>query len=259
MTSGGGGSVTASFSGNPSCVYSVTFSCPTCTPTTLSCTGVSNATSCTVSFISLGSGSNSISAAFTRTAGSNVQCPATGSAGPITVLPIELKSFEIKNNANAVNMLWVTASETNNDFFTLQRSADAVHFENIAIIEGAGNSSTEIYYSFTDVSPLRGTNYYRIKQTDFDGKFSYSDVRSVSMVTAEKSQLNTFITDNILVVNTPLEDYDVIIYNSWGTEVKRYHNLQNYSTIDVQDLKSGALIIRISYDGGSETHRVVKL
>lgn len=175
------------------------------------------------------------------------------------ILPVNFLTFNVKSDNRQARLDFSTASETNNDYFTVQRSGDALHFENIATIDGAGNSSTEIQYSFTDISPLGGTNYYRIKQTDFDGKFSYSDVRSVSKVTAEKSQLNTFITDNILVINTPLENYDVTIFNSWGAEVKRYTGMQKNSTFDVHDLRSGVHIIHISYPSRAETFRVVKL
>lgn len=101
------------------------------------------------------------------------------------VLPITLLSFDATNIQNkSVLTEWTTSAEINNDFFTIERSTDAVNFEPIATVQGAGNSSITQYYSFTDnnlkletlnLEPL----YYRLKQTDFDGNYEYFDVKAV--------------------------------------------------------------------------------
>ena len=91
--------------------------------------------------------------------------------GGINVLPIELLDFEAHHQPDyGVKCSWRTASETNNDFFTLARSADGQHWEVLEHISGAGNSSTTMHYSYTDVAPLPGTAYYRLTQTDYDGR-----------------------------------------------------------------------------------------
>jgi len=69
---------------------------------------------------------------------------------------------------------WATGSEINNDYFTLERSRDAVDAEIIGFIDGAGNSSHTLHYQFIDHDPLPGISYYRLKQTDYDGSFEYS-------------------------------------------------------------------------------------
>jgi hypothetical protein len=72
---------------------------------------------------------------------------------------------------------WTTASETNNDYFTLERSTDLIHYSPIDQIKGHGNSSEPINYSYTDTDVEQGINYsYRLKQTDFDGISTYSKV-----------------------------------------------------------------------------------
>jgi hypothetical protein len=93
-------------------------------------------------------------------------------------LPIELLSFQAVSIEPFITLSWQTASETNNDFFSIERSADAVNFEEIAQKPGAGNSKAVLNYSFTDTNPLDGVNYYRLKQTDLDGTFSYSAIKS---------------------------------------------------------------------------------
>jgi N-acetylneuraminic acid mutarotase len=101
--------------------------------------------------------------------------------------PIELISFSGKNQGSKNSLHWETATETNNDFFTLERSMDAIHYEAIAHIDGAGNSTGNISYSYTDAT-LPDTAelfYYRLKQTDFDNKSSYADVISLTVASSE--------------------------------------------------------------------------
>ena len=86
-------------------------------------------------------------------------------------LPVKLVEFDARSRDNTtVEVNWATASEKNNDFFTVERSADGKVFTEVTRMKGAGNSSTINNYTFTDDAPLSGTSYYRLKQTDFDGK-----------------------------------------------------------------------------------------
>lgn len=73
---------------------------------------------------------------------------------------------------------WQTASELNNDFFTLEQSLDAINWEVIKTINGAGNSNCILNYSYEIPPPYDNTAYYRLKQTDYDGSFEYSNVIS---------------------------------------------------------------------------------
>jgi len=94
-------------------------------------------------------------------------------------LPIELVSFNAIAVGNAVQLTWHTATELNNDYFTIERSADGETFTGVQTIEGAGNSSQSRNYETMDLNPISGTSYYRLKQTDYNGAYSYSDVASV--------------------------------------------------------------------------------
>jgi Secretion system C-terminal sorting domain len=96
-------------------------------------------------------------------------------------LPVELLSFSASNaDGKSVMCEWTTASEINNDYFTIERSDKHDIFEEIGKVDGAGNSTDILNYSFTDKSPLNGINYYRLKQTDFDGNFTYSPIVAVN-------------------------------------------------------------------------------
>lgn len=94
-------------------------------------------------------------------------------------LPIELSEFTARNMESGIQLDWITLSETNNEFFTVERSRNGIDFIPIGKIDGAGNSFLEEHYSWFDHSPNPGLNYYRIKQTDFDGKSSHSPMRAI--------------------------------------------------------------------------------
>ena len=106
---------------------------------------------------------------------------AIGSTDFINVLPIQLLSFTASANGQVVDTRWVTSTETNNDYFTVERSLDAENFEEVGRVEGAGNSTYEMEYSFSDDAPYSGISYYRLKQTDFDGTLTYSEIRAVEI------------------------------------------------------------------------------
>ena len=97
-----------------------------------------------------------------------------------TSLPVELVSFDAKVEGSSVLISWQTASEHNNDFFTIERSTDGGSvFEPISSHDGAGDSQTSIMYHTMDMWPEPGTNIYRLRQTDFDGTTSLSAVVAV--------------------------------------------------------------------------------
>lgn len=98
----------------------------------------------------------------------------------INPLPIELLSFNAKSNGDKVDVIWTTASEINNDYFTIERTVDGINYEVVGTVKGNGNSTSVINYVSEDNIPYNGVSYYRLKQTDFDGKVSYSDLKMVS-------------------------------------------------------------------------------
>lgn len=115
-----------------------------------------------------------------------------------TTLPIELLSFDASANLNKVDLTWATASEKNNDFFTIERTIDGIDFEEIARIAGQGNSSIKNEYAFTDVRPKNGVSYYRLKQTDYNGESEYFEVKSVNI---QKGDFVSNVYPNPAVMN----------------------------------------------------------
>jgi len=102
------------------------------------------------------------------------------------LLPIELVRFKGMQNKEGIKIEWTTQTETNNDYFTLERSADAINFESVKIIKGAGTSYLAKDYSIIDYLANSGVNYYRLKQTDLNGESSQSAIISVKRLSDTK-------------------------------------------------------------------------
>ena len=109
---------------------------------------------------------------------SHTSTAVTISAAP---LPVELVSFSASSKNNIIQLLWRTASETNNEGFQIQRSADGKNWNDLAFVPGHGTTLEAQSYTYTDERPLPGMNYYRLRQMDFDGKSEHSKIVSVEM------------------------------------------------------------------------------
>ncbi len=96
-----------------------------------------------------------------------------------TLLPILLTNFEVAQNGQAIEFNWTTASEINNDYFEIEYSYDGKNFNPLVWTQGAGTTTKEHDYFITvnSINDITGLVYFRLKQTDFDGKSSYSDVK----------------------------------------------------------------------------------
>lgn len=178
-----------------------------------------------------------------------------GSSGTNNPLPIELIFFSGKVENNTIDLNWATASEINNDYFTIERSLNAIDFEEALIIDGAGNSSHTIYYSVVDESPLEGTSYYRLKQTDFDGKYEYSKVVPVYFDDEDKFRLLSTQVDRdskkLEITFTSEEKVTIIckIFDITGRQIfsaaiEPTESINTFS-VDFQKYKSGIYLINI--------------
>lgn len=105
----------------------------------------------------------------------------------IIPLPVTLIYFRATYAEGQVKLNWATASEENNNFFTIEKSKDGVNFTEVTRVKGAGTTSSLRTYQSADTQPYEGTSYYRLKQTDLDGKFTYSNIRSVNAGAASRT------------------------------------------------------------------------
>jgi Secretion system C-terminal sorting domain len=159
-------------------------------------------------------------------------------------LPITLTSFNAIKVGSAVLLIWETASEQENDFFTVERSFDGIQFLPIAYVQGAGNSTTVTNYSFQDDAPASGINFYRLKQTDFDKETSYSQIEVVDFKLSNSVEIKVYpnpTNDNLHVtgVETRRGAFAIQIINSTGSLIKAVNSADNSDNLDISIDVSG--------------------
>ena len=135
-----------------------------------------------------------------------------------TPLPVELMNFNGELENGVVNLKWNTVSEMNNDYFDVLRSNDLSKWESIGSVAGAGNSMEELEYNFTDKSPLREQSYYRLKQVDFNGEYSFSNVVNIGFSDNQQPRLypNPAKNSITIVASQKVEESEIRIYNNLG-------------------------------------------
>ncbi|MCP4124528.1 MAG: tandem-95 repeat protein [Bacteroidetes bacterium] len=116
------------------------------------------------------------------------------------LLPVELTDFDAEAQGNDVELTWNTASELNNDYFSVQRSADAIHWEQIGIVEGFGTTADPHNYRLPDMNLSSGRYYYRLQQFDFGGASEFSPIESVLI----EGDADEFKLENVTVYPNPL-------------------------------------------------------
>jgi type 1 fimbria pilin len=134
-------------------------------------------------------------------------------------LPVALLSFDAVVSNNEVVLQWTTASEINNDYFSIERSTDGRSFETVGIVNGAGNSNRLITYTKNDPEPVKGISYYRLKQIDYDGSFEYSQLVSVKFSETKPSEILLYPNPNngvFRVQNTGAEEIPFRINDMQG-------------------------------------------
>lgn len=155
------------------------------------------------------------------------------------VLPIELISFTAELINNYAKLTWTTATETDNDYFTIERSINGVDFNIIGIIEGSDNSTIQKTYTFIDEAVLPGVNYYRLKQTDFDGSYKYYNIVAVN-----NDNQRIIIQDGVIRLINFETISDITVYTSTGQQILNSAN----NDINIRNLPHGLYLIQINGD-----------
>jgi len=201
---------------------------------------------------------------------SNQQATFVSSGTGCGLLPIELLSFT-GENVGADNVLkWITASETNNDYFAIERSPDGEHFTELGSIKAAGTSTSETKYYYPDHAPLHGTNFYRLRQADLDGTYSYSNI--IAIENGSSDSFTPFVYPNpsegvfnISIRATSNTDVTLGVYNAIGQLVtatqRQVQDGDNKFTVDLSSYNQGVytLFIRDSHSGKVYANKIVKL
>jgi hypothetical protein len=172
------------------------------------------------------------------------------------ILPIDLMSFKGEKQDNMLELTWATMSETNNDYFEIYHSIDGRSFQPIAQMNGKGNSSTLLNYSYMHKKPNSGINYYKLKQTDFDGQYSESEIISVYFDPSDKNwNLYPNPTSGRVFIDTNSKTTNVKVLNTLG--VKIIDTFEN--VIDISNYPAGTYYIQIFENGTlAETKKLLK-
>lgn len=207
--------------------------------------------------------------------GVNIDSPTTGPTGfgvGYEILPIDLLTFDATlTPEKETEITWTTTSEESNDYFTIERSLDGQNFFTLDTIEGAGNSSELKEYAYTDTAPVSGYNYYRLKQTDYDGKSETFDIATVFNDNAEPELSIVSIGPN------PYRDHFEINFTSldnsfvhmkisdmqgrtiFAKSLEAEKGLNSFTYVDQKGLQPGVYLFTIVQKGTpAKTYRIVK-
>ena len=178
--------------------------------------------------------------------------------------PVELLDFHATTYNSTVQLKWSTAKETNNDFFTVDKSMDYITYQFVGQVAGAGTSNHLLNYSLQDFSPYSGLSYYRLSQTDFNGTITYLGnvpiefIPSITII-LYPNPVSTTLNVQVQYSNMQQLGLKILIYDNNGNEC--YNNsLSNSNTqIDVSTWNQGIYYYLITGNIKSQTGKFVKL
>ncbi|MDB5203395.1 MAG: hypothetical protein JWQ27_2804 [Ferruginibacter sp.] len=174
------------------------------------------------------------------------------------VVPVKLSAFAATRMDSKVKLTWTTQQEQNSKYFVVQHSMDKLRWNTVTTVNASGNSASPTSYFTYDNAPEGGVNYYRLQQVDADGKFEYSEIRSVLF----KNDFDVLITPN------PATDFIKLYFskNSTVTQIELYEVngklVNKYSTtlsayqINTSRLAKGMYLVKVNNEGVISTHKV---
>jgi hypothetical protein len=175
-------------------------------------------------------------------------------------LPIQLINFTATARQSEVELKWSTASELNNDFFTIQRSRDAENWDDVITVKGAGTVNVRTDYETTDGLPFNGVSYYRLKQTDFDKQYSYSQVRRVELNNEFHLKVYPNPSNGTFTVSTGFEIGldNIRLTNMVGQLIPiQLQSDQTSTTLTSQSIAPGIYILQVSKGYWRQSVRLV--
>ncbi len=190
-------------------------------------------------------------------------CAETGTCNS-DPLPIELKSFEASKSGKNISLNWVTAKEDNFSHFEIERSVDQNNWNQIGLVQGMGESMSDVYYDFTDRNAPFGKIYYRLKSVDIDATFEYSPVVKIEVGFEGKLAVspNPVKDASNLKIQVPSEFRENLAYvglfDLSGVKVQEFRNFNTDGNLQInQKLKSGMYILKVNHNGLQENIRVI--
>jgi trimeric autotransporter adhesin len=180
--------------------------------------------------------------------------------GNCTVVPVTWLSFSaiLQNGKTILN--WSVASEENNTAFVIERSTDGIQWKALFAVASRGNTALQSNYNGIDAEPLTGINYYRIKQVDVDGRFTYSSIINVK-VSTNKASFVVYPNPAGTMVNYELQNsgnrvvVDVELKAIDGKLLKKFHVNNTRGSFLVHDLQAGIYVLKVKDNVGRVENR----
>lgn len=170
---------------------------------------------------------------------------------PAVLMAVEFTQWTATNLEESVLLEWTTASEENNDYFAIERSIDGVTWKVLGNVGGAGTTSATHYYSFEDTKPVSGISYYRLKQVDFNGEYTYSSVKCINRPANADKMYKAYVNQDIdafIVQGEEIAACNIEVYNNLGIKMTNL-SFNPISTdkvvINVGQLPIGTYFIKI--------------
>lgn len=189
--------------------------------------------------------------------GNSTDLRVTYTNPPCAVLPIELISFDAKCKDDKVNLTWETATQKDNDHFTIERTVDGVAYETIGTVAGAGTSSETLRYSFTDARPLKGTSYYSLRQTDINGQYKNFNLVSVQCDGVKETIIYPNPGAGTFIIEGAEPNSDLTVTDRIGQTILQTKISSEKMSIDLSRYPDGIYFIRTSSDKGSSYRKIV--
>ncbi len=189
---------------------------------------------------------------------------ATPGDCPDAPLSVSLSNFAVTSVAGSVLLEWSTENEINNNFFSIQHSVDGRNFSELITVEGAGTTSTKSVYNYAHKDVVSGVNYYRLEQVDFDGRSSFTEIKSITikssnavtvLPTLVAQDLNIRLAEN-LTIDTPINVFDITGQLVLESVINKDNNSQQ---IDAAELTSGTYFLILNVDGEIHSTKFMKL
>ncbi len=185
--------------------------------------------------------------------------PFTFSARVPGVIPVKLSSFNVQKLNSTVKINWTTEQEINSREFIVERSANGTVWTGIATLPAAGNSSTRLNYTTTDLNPVKGINFYRIRQVDLDYKIDYSATKSVLF----NNSFEILVTPNPargivnIYINNSGKAVDIVLTDASGKIVRKLNTDQPQVQINTAALARGTYFVKLVRDAETTVSKLL--
>ncbi len=180
--------------------------------------------------------------------------------GGDAILPITYNKFTATQTKEYITLNWQTTTELNNKYFAVERSSNTVNYTSVAQVSSAATGAAIHDYAYTDKLPITGTNYYRLKQVDKDGKYSYSKTVSINYIKPGSVQLYPNPAKDKLTIKglNASNTSSIAVLDIQGKQLLKFTAKAAIYSFSIGSLAPGTYMVRVKDDKGTAVEKFVK-